>query len=173
MDISVRNLTGNSASLTAKPSETIGLVRRAVQDEWNTKCILRLHLRVRSAQYTTLDHIKCWVACHHACAHLVRPPTHACRVLHSRTRRLFRNCTCGQESFWCVHSHLYPACCHIHTLAWHAHHFTCRLLWSPRSLARWCSPHRLPMQSHLQPLQLMWHPLLSLQQQQQPSRSSP
>ena len=67
MDINVRNLTGNSASLAAKASDTAGSVRRAVQDQWDTKYILRLHLRVRSAMNMLFCHFKCFALCHCTC----------------------------------------------------------------------------------------------------------
>lgn len=46
MEITIRNLTGMSASVAAEPFETVGKIRRRVQDQWGSKYILRLHLRV-------------------------------------------------------------------------------------------------------------------------------
>ena len=49
MEITVRNLTGSSASVTAELAETVGSIRRSVQDQWSSTCILRLHLRARTS----------------------------------------------------------------------------------------------------------------------------
>lgn len=48
MEVIVRNLTGSSASVAAGISETVGSIRRSVQDQWGSTCILRLHLRARA-----------------------------------------------------------------------------------------------------------------------------
>ena len=48
MEVIIRNLTGSSASVVAELSETIGFIRRSVQDQWGSTCILRLHLRARA-----------------------------------------------------------------------------------------------------------------------------
>ena len=48
----MRNLTGSTSSVAAEPSETVGFIRRSVQDQWGSTCILRLHLRARALQHS-------------------------------------------------------------------------------------------------------------------------
>ena len=51
MEITIRNLTGLLASVSTEPSETVGKIRRLVQDQWGSKYILRLHLRVSQSRH--------------------------------------------------------------------------------------------------------------------------
>ncbi len=171
MDINVRNLTGSSASLAAKASETIGSLRRAVQDQWDTKCILRLHLRVRSIMNTLF---RDFVALRHVIVSVCNKKIH----LHM----LAGCCTQGQDA--CLgttfavrrvpgaskvtFSGCLPPCqpCYFVMLIT----YNCRLLWRPRNLGKQSSPRWLSLQSRLWPL---WLLLPSLQQQLQHPCSSP